>query len=115
MCSDRVEIWKEVYGCAGGLADLPGTLARTSDDGPMILLAHEPELWEMLWGTVGLHPELRVRLLHGDADTTPPPEVSAAFATVLAEAGYDVEVVEFDGGHRPPDDLTAETVMEIAP
>ena len=26
----------------------------------------KPDLWETLWGTVGLHPELRVRLIHGE-------------------------------------------------
>lgn len=77
------------------------------------LLEHEPNLWEMLWGTVGLHPELRVRLIHGDADAAPPPEVSAGFEAVLAEAGYDVELVEFAGGHYPPPDLMLEAVMEL--
>ena len=51
------------------------------------LLQHEPELWETLWGTVGLHPELRVRLIHGATDTTIPLENSVAFEAVLAEAG----------------------------
>jgi hypothetical protein len=77
------------------------------------LQEHEPELWEMLWSTVGLHPELRVRLLHGDADTSPPPENSAAFETVLAEAGHDVELVEFEGGHDAPGDLMFDAVMEL--
>ena len=77
------------------------------------LLEHEPELWEMLSGTVGLHPELHVRLLHGDADAAPPPENSAAFASVLAEAGYDVELVEFAGGHYPPPEPVDEAVMEL--
>ena len=75
------------------------------------LLEREPELWEMLHGTVGLHPELRVRLLHGDDDLTVPFENSAAFAAALSEAGYDVELVEFAGGHIPPGELTLETVM----
>jgi hypothetical protein len=79
------------------------------------LQEHEPELWEMLWGTVGLHPELRVRLLHGDADGTIPLESSAVFEAVLAEAGYDVELVEFEGGHTVPPDLVIETVMELIP
>jgi predicted esterase len=64
---------------------------------------------------VGLHPELRVRLLHGDADGTIPLESSAVFEAVLAEAGYDVELVEFEGGHTVPPDLVIETVMELIP
>jgi len=77
------------------------------------LLEHEPDLWEMLWSTVGLHPELRVRLIHGDADSTIPLENSAAFEAVLAEAGYDVELVEFAGGHGAPPDLVLETVVDL--
>ena len=77
------------------------------------LREHEPELWETLWGTVGLHPELRVRLIHGTTDNTIPLENSIAFEAVLAEAGYDVELVEFAGGHGTPDDLAVETIMEL--
>ena len=77
------------------------------------LQQHEPELWETLWGTVGLHPELRVRLIHGTTDNTIPLENSIAFEAVLAEAGYDVELVEFAGGHGTPDDLAVETIMEL--
>ena len=75
--------------------------------------AHDPDLWEMLRGTVGLNPELQVSLIYGDADPRRPREASVAFEAVLAEAGYDVNVVEFAGGHTAPHELTAETVMEI--
>lgn len=74
----------------------------------------DPDLWETLRGTVGLHPELRVRLIYGDADPRSPREAAVAFEAVLAEAGYDVEVVEFAGGHTAPHDLTTETVVDIA-
>ena len=77
------------------------------------LLEHEPDLWETLWGTVGLHPELRVRLIHGDRDGTIPLGSSAAFEAVLAEAGYDAELVEFEGGHSAPGDLVFDAVMEL--
>ena len=78
------------------------------------LLEHEPELWEMLWGTVGLHPELRVRLIHGEADNVVPLENSVAFEVVLAEAGYDVKLVEHAGGHfGASNDLKVETIMEL--
>ena len=77
------------------------------------LLEREPELWEMLHGTVGLNPDLWVRLLHGVDDLIVPFENSAAFAALLAEAGYDVELVEFAGGHITPGDLTLDTVMEL--
>ena len=73
------------------------------------LLEHQPELWEMLWGTVGLHPELQVRLLHGDADGTIPFESSAVFA----EAGHDVQLLLFEGRHTIPSELLTKTVMGL--
>ncbi len=77
------------------------------------LQEHQPDLWETLWGTVGLHPELRVRLIHGAADSIIPFENSVAFEAVLAEAGYDVELVELAGGHfAAPPDLVVETAIE---
>jgi predicted esterase len=72
----------------------------------------EPELGEMLSGTIGVHPELKVRLLVGDSDWLPY-EVPAGLEAVLAEAGYDVELTEFVGGHIVPLDLTVETIMEL--
>jgi len=97
----------------GGGNDAMVGYAADSPYGRDFLLEHEPDLWEMLWGTVGLHPELRVRLIHGDSDSLIPFENSAAFEAALAEAGYDVELVEFAGGHDVPHDLVVETVMEL--
>lgn len=105
--STRVE---GLMGVAGGYDAFVGFEGKYGRDH---LQEHEPELWEMLWGTVGLHPELRVRLVHGDDDLTVPLEVSAAFEAVLAEARYDVELLEFAGGHITPGDLTVETVLEL--
>ena len=100
-----------------GLAGVAGTydiyVGYEGLYGRDFLLEHEPELWELLWSTVALHPELRVRLLHGDADTAPPPFVSADFEAVLAEAGHDVELIEFAGGHEVPRDLLSEAVLEL--
>jgi hypothetical protein len=110
--STRVDGFVGVAGAYDNVVGYDGT----SYDSPYArdwLLEHEPDLWKMLWGTVGLHPELRVRLIHGDSDSTIPFESSAAFEAVLAEAGYDVELVEFDGGHGGPPDLVLETVMEL--
>ena len=47
-------------------------------------------------------PDLRVRLLHGETDTVVPHGVSVAVEVVLAEAGYDVRLIPFDGGHWEP-------------
>jgi predicted esterase len=75
-------------------------------------LEHAPDLRQMLQGTIGMHPELQVRLLAGDTDWLPF-EVPAGLEAVLAEAGYDVEITEFEGGHIVPLDLTVETIMEL--
>lgn len=77
------------------------------------LLEHEPELWELLDGTVGLHPGLRVRLLHGEDDGVIPFENSVVFEALLADAGYDVELTAYGGFHDAPTDLTTEAVMGL--
>lgn len=73
----------------------------------------EPDHWAFLQGIIGLHPEVRVRLLHGDADGAIPFENSVIFETLLTEAGYEVELIEFEGGHFVPVDLVVETVMDL--
>ncbi len=105
--STRVDGFMGVAGAYDAFVGYEGRYGRD------LLMEHEPELWEMLYGAVGVHPELRVRLVHGEDDSTVSPENSAAFEAVLAEAGYDVELVEFAGGHITPGDLTIETVMEL--
>jgi dienelactone hydrolase len=81
--------------------------------GREFMLEHDPDLWEVLYGTIGMHPELPVRLLHADPDSIIPYENSVGFEAVLAEAGYDVELTKFDGGHIVPLDLTVRSVMEL--
>ena len=73
----------------------------------------DPDLWEFLYGSIGENPDLRVRLLHGETDTVVPYNVSVAFEVVLAEAGYDVRLIPFDGGHWEPggSDLFVSTII----
>jgi hypothetical protein len=71
-----------------------------------------PELRKVFQNAVGLHPELKVRLLAGDSDWLPF-EVPAGLEAVLAPAGYDVELIEFEGGHVIPFDVTVEQIMEL--
>jgi dipeptidyl aminopeptidase/acylaminoacyl peptidase len=41
-------------------------------------------------------------------------EDAAEFTALLADAGYDVELVTFDGGHEPaPPELYLPTIMEV--
>jgi predicted esterase len=77
--------------------------------------ARDPDLWEFLYGSIGENPDLRVRLLHGETDTVVPYNESAAFEVVLAEAGYDVRLIPFDGGHGNLDLLVPTIIDAIQP
>jgi hypothetical protein len=73
-----------------------------------------PELWEFLSSSIGVNPDLKIRLIHGESDGDIPHENSVEFAAVLTDAGYDVgEVIAFDGGHWVPTELVIPTVMEL--
>jgi predicted esterase len=72
----------------------------------------DPDLWEFLYGSIGENPDLRVRLFHGETDADVPYEVSVAFEAVLAEAGFDVQLTLFDGGHWEPSDLVVTTIID---
>jgi len=37
---------------------------------------------------------------------------SVEFEAVLADAGYEVELISFDGGHTEPPELAVQTVMD---
>ena len=60
-----------------------------------------------------LNPSLPIRLLLGNDDQVADPESSPAFNEALLEAGYDSELITFDGAHIVPPDLTYETVTEL--
>jgi acetyl esterase/lipase len=74
----------------------------------------DPDLWKMLYGCIGENPDLKVRLLHSETDSTIPYENSVEFEATLAEAGYDVELTQFGGGHIAPLELTVQTIMSVA-
>ncbi len=73
----------------------------------------DPELWQLLYSSIGENPGLKVRLLHGDADGEIPYENSVEFQATLADAGYDVSLVSFAGGHYMPPELAVPTIMEV--
>lgn len=76
--------------------------------------ARDPELQQFLSGAIGANPDLKVRLFHGAAEEWIPSDNSAGFAAALADAGYDVEFVTFDGVHEtPPTELSLPAVMEV--
>jgi predicted esterase len=73
----------------------------------------DPELWEFLSSSIGANPDLKVRLIHGTSDFIPV-EDAAEFEALLTDAGYDVELVTFDGGHEiASPELLFPTVMEV--
>jgi dipeptidyl aminopeptidase/acylaminoacyl peptidase len=63
---------------------------------------------------IGQSPNLVIRLLHGERDDQVNPESSIQFNEVLAEAGYDSELILYDGIHLVPAELTAKVVMGLA-
>lgn len=75
---------------------------------------HDPELQQFLASAIGTNPDLVVRLIHGTNDGLIPVEESIGFEAALADAGYDVQLITFDGGHVvPPTDLLVSTLSEV--
>ena len=73
----------------------------------------DPDLWEFLSSSIGANPDLKVRLIHGTSDFIRV-EDAAEFAAMLTDAGYDVELATFDGGHATaPTELLFPTLMEV--
>ena len=77
--------------------------------------SRDPDLWEFLYGSIGENPDLRIRLIHGEQDEVVPYNESVAFEAVLAEAGYDVRLIPFDGGHGNMDLLVPTIIDAIQP
>lgn len=76
----------------------------------------DPELWNLVapFAHVGRGPMLPVRLLHGERDSTVPPEMSVQMNDLLAGAHYDTRLILFDGTHPTiPIDLTADVIMDL--
>jgi dienelactone hydrolase len=74
----------------------------------------DPELQQFLASAVGVDPTLKVRLVHGTADSAIPVTNSEEFEAVLADAGYDVQLTTFEGGHEdPPDQVSQEIFTQL--
>ena len=69
--------------------------------------------WQFLANAVGLNPDLEIRLIHGTKDSMISYENSTEFAEVLSEAGYDVQVIDFEGGHWVESELVSSTVLDL--
>jgi hypothetical protein len=79
------------------------------------VLERAPELQPFLASAVGVDPSLRVRLMSATGDTVVPTSIAIAFEEVLADAGYDVQVITYEGSHTssPPDELSLEVFSEL--
>lgn len=75
-----------------------------------------PELWKIIspLAHLGGDLDLPIRLLHGERDDTALEEYVEEFRDVLLEAGYDPQLILYDGIHRVPPELTAEIVQNVA-
>jgi hypothetical protein len=62
---------------------------------------HDPELQQFLASALGGNADLTVRLAYG-VDDPLPSTVAEDFEAALAEAGYDVVLIIYEGGHHAP-------------
>jgi CubicO group peptidase (beta-lactamase class C family)/acetyl esterase/lipase len=77
------------------------------------LAEHDPELLQFLTGSVGENSGLAFCLYHGDADSVIPYENSQAFADLLQQEGYSVDLVEFAGDHSVLVEQLTSAIREI--
>jgi predicted esterase len=83
--------------------------------GRTYVLERAPELQPFLASAVGIDPSLTVRLMSASGDEVVPQSVAIDFEKALANAGYDVQVITYEGGHTsdPPDELSLEVFSEV--
>jgi acetyl esterase/lipase len=106
--STHVDALVGIAGAYDGFVGIDGKYGRE------FMQEKDPDLWKMLYGCIGENPDLKVRLLHSETDSIIPYENSVEFEATLAEAGYDVKLIQFSGGHTAPLELTVQTVMNVA-
>jgi hypothetical protein len=71
------------------------------------------EQWQFLASAVGLNPDLEIRLIHGTKDSIIAFENATEFAEVMGEAGYDVQLIGFEGGHWVESELTLSIIVGL--
>jgi dienelactone hydrolase len=106
--STHVDALVGIAGPYDGLVGYDGKYGRE------FMQEKDPDLWKLLHGCIGENPDLKVRLLHGETDRLVGYKNSVRFEATLAEAGYDVKLIQFTGGHELPLELTVQTVMNVA-
>lgn len=91
-----------------------GAYSRLIDPGQSVSGSTAPDPLAHLLAGPGANPDLRLRLLQGEFDSTVVPQVATDFGAWLEDAGYDVAVINYDSGHTVPRELAAATVMQLA-
>lgn len=88
---------------------------RYADVESLKLQETDPDLLQIVSPSsfFGQNLSMPIRLLHGERDKTARPESSRAFNEALHKAGYDSQIILFDGGHIVPPELTFEVVMGL--
>jgi predicted esterase len=81
--------------------------------GREFLQGRDMQAWELLYGALGLNPDVQVRLLHSRTDGLIPYENSELFVSELTAVDIAVELTEFDGGHSFPPEETVAAVLDI--
>lgn len=61
----------------------------------------DPEMQAFLASAIGANPDLKIRLIHGTDDFVPVEDVEE-FVSLLDDAGYDVQLTTWPGGHDEP-------------
>lgn len=79
------------------------------------LQTEDPQLWQVVspYAHLNDNRSLRVRLLHGTNDNRVPIEQSLLFQEALSHAGYDSQLIRFDGPHAVPMPLTVEELTKL--
>jgi len=73
----------------------------------------DPEMQEFLASAIGANPDLRIHFIHGTRDFIPVANTEE-FVALLRDAGYDVQLTTWDGGHDgPPVELLLSALMEV--
>lgn len=100
--------WLRETDCFVGVSALPDAFVGIGGcyNFADFLKEKDPELWELVspYAYIGNNPNLQVRLIHGEVDSTCPVEDAAQFHEALEAAGYDVTltVLEQTGHSWPP-------------
>jgi acetyl esterase/lipase len=75
---------------------------------------NDQELMELTdaYSHIGRNPHLQVRLILGEQDEQLFPHVEG-FQAALAQAGYDAQIIRWDGEHSVPIELAVEQAIEL--